>query len=154
MSYQRQVPARSVRRFGTVSVAVGTVLVTLLSVIAVAFAPLTASAAVDDLPSLRVKVRSITLDGYTGNIVVKARVKCTQQVTGVGSASWGMRAVQELRARDSTSIRCNGEAYRSVLTLDPKAGRFHPGLVNLTQRETARGSMVVEVGVSNFDTVI
>jgi hypothetical protein len=118
------------------------------------FTPVHASAAVDDVPEVRVKVRSITLDGYTGNVVVVARVKCTPVVDGVGSASWSVQAVQELRAKASAPIVCDGERRRSVLQLDPKNGRFHRGTVNLTLTQTAAGSQAVEIQSTSFSTEV
>ncbi|MFL6178541.1 MAG: hypothetical protein ACJ74E_01665 [Actinomycetes bacterium] len=114
----------------------------------------TAAAAVDDVPTVRVKIRAISLDGYTGNIVVAARVRCTEKVAGVGSASWNVKAVQELRARAGAAIKCDGVARRSVLQLDSKHGRFHPGTVDLTVEQTAVGSRRVEIQSSSFSTTV
>ena len=114
----------------------------------------TAAAAADDVPNVRVKIRTISLDGYTGNIVVAARVRCTQKVDGVGSASWNVKAVQDLRARAGAAIECDGVTRRSVLQLDPKHGRFHPGTVNLTVEQTAVGSRFVEIQSSSFSTTV
>jgi hypothetical protein len=112
------------------------------------------SAGVNDVPSARVNVRSIAIDGYTGNIVVRARVKCTQIVKGVGTASWNAKAVQDLRAQATAQIRCDGDRHRSVLQLDPKRGRFHPGEVSITVTVTRVGSRFAEVDSRSFDTVV
>lgn len=137
-------------RISTLSVAA---LVATLALGGLSGAPASAGV-VDDVPTVRVKVRTITLDGYTGNVVVVARVKCTPVVTGVGSASWSVKAVQDLRARASAPIECDGERRRSVLQLDPKRGRFHRGIVNLTLTQTAVGSQVVEIQSSSFATEV
>ncbi len=113
-----------------------------------------ASAAIDDVPSARVNIRSITLDGYTGNIVVVARVRCVQKVEGVGTAIWAVNAVQDRKAKASAPIKCDGVRHRSVLQLDPKNGRFHPGEVNMTVTLTRVGSTAAEVGQSSFDAVV
>ena len=123
---------------------------------AVLFSPIaaTASAATDDVPNVRVKVRSISLDGYTGNVVVVTRVKCTQTVAGVGTASWRVKAVQDLRAQAGATITCDGVRRRATLQLDPKHGRFHPGNLNLTVEQTAVGSRTVEIESSSFSTTV
>ncbi|HEX5016899.1 MAG TPA: hypothetical protein VFX15_04875 [Actinomycetes bacterium] len=108
----------------------------------------------DDVPNVRVNLRSITLDGYTGNIVVVARVRCTQQVKGVGTASWRATTVQDLRARAKAPIPCDGERHRSVLQLDPRQGRFHHGDVNMSIEQTAEGSKVVEIESRSFTTTV
>lgn len=114
----------------------------------------TASAGVNDIPSASVTIRSITLDGYTGNIVVVARVRCVRKVEGVGSATWAVNAVQDRKAKASAPIKCDGVRRRSVLQLDPKNGRFHPGEVNMTVTLTRVGSTGAEVGQSSFDAVV
>ena len=113
-----------------------------------------ATAGVDDVPTAKVNVRSIAIDGYTGNIVVRARVKCTQKVKGVGTASWNAKAVQDLRAQATAQIKCDGDRHRSVLQLDPKRGRFHRGDVSITITVTRVGSKLAEVDARSFDTVV
>jgi hypothetical protein len=127
-------------------------LVAALAVSSLTAAP--ASAGVNDIPTARVNVRSIAIDGYTGNIVVRARVKCTRQVKGIGTASWSVKAVQDLRAQATAQIPCNGDRQRSVLQLDPKRGRFHPGQVNMTITVTRVGSTSAEVDSRSFATVV
>ena len=139
---------RSHRRL---SLATTTLLAT-LSMSGIGMGP--AFAGVDDVPTARVKVRSVALDGYTGNLVVKAGVKCTRQVKGVGTASWNVKAVQDLRAQATEQIRCDGVRHRSILQLDPKRGRFHSGLVNLTLTVTRIGSTFAEADSRSFDTVV
>ena len=114
----------------------------------------TASAAVDDVPTVRVKIGSVALDGYTGNVVVVARVRCTQTVDGIGSASWHVHVVQERRAQAGAPIACDGLRHRATLQLDPKRGRFHPGQVNLTVEQTAIGSRTIEIQSSSFSTTV
>ena len=140
---------RSMRLSGLALVATATLSASLLSPLAG-----TAAAAADDVPNVRVKIRAISLDGYTGNIVVAARVRCTEKVDGVGSASWNVKAVQELRAHAGAAIKCDGVVRRSVLQLDPKRGRFHPGTVNLTIEQIAVGSRFVEIQSSSFSTTV
>jgi hypothetical protein len=120
----------------------------------IALSGTTASAATDDVPDVKVKIRSVTLDGYTGNVVVVARVRCTQTVEGVGAASWGATAVQDLRARASAAIPCDGDRRRAVLQLDPKRGRFHAGTINMSVEQVAIGSTSAEVQSSSFTTRI
>jgi hypothetical protein len=112
------------------------------------------STTVDDVPNVRVTIRSVSLDGYTGNLVVAARVRCTPTVDGVGSASWMAQAVQDLRARASAPIRCDGVRHRSVLQLDPTRGRFHRGVVQMTVQQQAIGSSNVEISSSNFAVTV
>jgi len=133
------------------ALAVATLAVT-LSISGLSAAP--ARAGVDDIPTVRVNIRSIAIDGYTGNIVVRARVKCTRQVKGVGTASWNVKAVQDLRAQATAQIPCDGDRRRSVLQLDPRRGRFHPGQVNVTVTVTRVGSKTAEVDSRSFDTVL
>jgi hypothetical protein len=114
----------------------------------------TANAATDDVPDVRVTLRSISLDGYTGNIVVVARVRCTPKVDGVGTASWHVKAVQELRAQAGAPITCDGTRRRATLQLDPNRGRFHPGTVNLTVEQTAAGTRIVEIESSSFSASV
>jgi hypothetical protein len=113
-----------------------------------------ASAAVDDVPTVRVKIASTSLDGYTGNVVVFARVRCTPAVAGVGSASWMVQAVQDRRARASAPIPCDGIRHRSELQLDPKRGRFHRGVVQLTVQQQAVGSHTSEISSSSFSVTV
>jgi hypothetical protein len=136
----------------TRSCAIATTAVIAISAVLLSPFAATASAATDDVPNVRVKIGSITLDGYTGNVVVAARVRCTQTVDGVGTASWHVQAVQELRAQAGAAITCDGVRRRAVLQLDPKHGRFHPGKVNLTVEKTAVGSRTVEIDASSFST--
>lgn len=110
------------------------------------------AAAGDDIPDVKVKVRSVTLNGYTGNIVVRARVKCTQVVSGVGTAAWGASALQDLRASAGEAIECDGEGRRTKLVLDPRKGRFHPGQVGMTIGWTAFGSKAAEAESQSFTT--
>ena len=86
-----------------------------------------ASAGQTNTPDITWKLRSITLDGYSGNLIVKARVRCD----GKGTASWTAIAVQDLRARGTAPIICDGQGRRSKIVLDPAKGRFHPGQVSM-----------------------
>ena len=143
---------QSGRRARKVATLVASMSVGALTIGALGAAPATAS--VNDVPSVRVNVRSIEIDGYTGNIVVRARVKCTRTVKGVGTAFWNAKAVQDLRAQATAQIRCDGDRHRSVLKLDPKRGRFHPGSVSMTITVTRVGSTFAEVDSRSFDTVV
>jgi hypothetical protein len=114
----------------------------------------TASAGLDDVPFARVQVRSLTLDGYTGNVLVVARVRCEQKIDGVGTASWSVNVVQDLKAKAKGSIECDGVRHRAVLLLDPKRGRFAPGAVNVTITVIRQGSKFAEVESASFDAVV
>jgi hypothetical protein len=79
-------------------------------------------------PSLLVQLRSVEFDAYTGNVTVKVRVACSN----AESASWNARLVQEVRAKGSRAIPCDGERHRSRIVLDPVKGRFTAGPAELT----------------------
>lgn len=108
----------------------------------------------DDTPDVRVKIRSITLNSYTGNIEVRSRVKCTQVVPGVGTAAWGASAYQDIRARAGATIACDGVGRRTKLVLAPRKVGFHPGRVGMTVWWTAFGSKAAEAESQSFTTRI
>lgn len=112
------------------------------------------AAAVDDTPSVKLKVRSITLDPYTGNIEVRVRVKCTRAVPGVGRAAWGASARQDRRASAGEKVTCDGVRRRTSLILDPRNGQFHRGEVGITIGWTAFGSMSVVGESQGFTTTV
>ena len=120
------------------------------SVALVALSAVPASAAKSDAPDLRWKLRSVTLDGYTGNLVVKARVRCT----GKGTASWTALAVQDLRARGTAPITCDGQGRRSKIVLDPVRGRFHPGTVAMDIALGACGKHTCTGSGQSFSTTV
>ncbi len=107
-----------------------------------------------DVPDVRVKLRSVTLDGYTGNIEVRTRVRCTQTVPGVGTASWRTSATQDLKASGSAEITCDGVGRRAKIVLDPSSGRFHPGEVGMTLDYFGVGSTGAVGGGRVFTTVV
>ncbi len=109
---------------------------------------------VSDIPDVRVKVRSITLDGYTGNIAVRTRVRCTQVVPGVGTASWRTSATQDLKATGGATITCDGVSRRAKIILDPRDGRFHRGEVGMTIDYFAFGSTSAVGEGSSFSVVV
>lgn len=79
-------------------------------------------------PTVRIGIRAVAFDAYTGNVTVKARVACDNADTG----SWNVRLTQEVTARGSAPITCDGERHRSRIVLDPAKGRFEPGPADLT----------------------
>lgn len=107
-----------------------------------------------DVPEVRVKLRSVTLDGYTGNIEVRTRVRCTQVEPGVGTASWRTSALQDLKASGSAEIACDGVGRRAKIVLDPRDGRFHPGEVGMTIDYFAIGSTAVGGAGFSFTAVV
>jgi hypothetical protein len=107
-----------------------------------------------DVPEVSVKLRSVTLDGYSGNIEVRTRVKCTQTKAGVGTASWRTSATQELKASGSAEIACDGVGRRAKVILDPRDGRFQPGEVGMTLEYSAIGSTGATVSGRSFTTVV
>jgi hypothetical protein len=107
-----------------------------------------------DVPDVSVKLRSVTLNGYSGNIEVRTRVKCTQTKAGVGTASWRTSATQEREASGSAEIACDGVGRRAKIVLDLRDGRFQPGEVGMTLDYFAIGSGdAIGVGTS-FTTVV
>jgi hypothetical protein len=109
-----------------------------------------ASAGQTDAPEITWKLRSITLNGYTGNLVVKARVRCD----GKGTASWTAIAVQDLRARGTADIVCDGDGRRSKIVLDPARGRFHPGEVAMDIALVACSKDFCSVSGQSFSTTV
>ncbi len=109
-----------------------------------------ASAGQNDAPDIKWKLRSITLDGYTGNLIVKARVRCD----GKGTASWTTIAVQDLRARGTAPIICDGNGHRSTIVLDPAKGRFHPGQVAIDIALVACSKDFCTVSGESFATTV
>lgn len=107
-----------------------------------------------DIPRVKVKIRSVTLAGYTGNIEVRARVKCTPVVSGVGTAAWAASARQDLRASAGAPIECDGVRRRAKLVLTPRNGGFHPGRVGMTVAWTALGSKSAEAESQSFTTKV
>jgi len=125
----------------------------LASALALAGTPAQA-ATVDDIPHMKFKIRSITLNGYSGNIEVRVRIKCTQVVAGVGEAAWGASARQDLRAKAGEAVECDGVGRRTKLVLDPRNGSFHPGEVGMTIGWTAFGSTAAEAELQSFTTTV
>ncbi len=109
-----------------------------------------ASAGQSDAPDIHWKLRSVTLNGYTGNLVVKARVRCD----GKGTASWTAIAVQDLRARGAAPILCDGQGRRSTIVLDPAKGRFHPGEVAMDIALVACSTDFCTVSGQSFSTTV
>lgn len=107
-----------------------------------------------DVPDVKLTLRSVTLDGYTGNIEVRTRVRCTQVVPGVGTASWRTSAAQDLKASGSAEIVCDGVGRRAKIVLDPRNGRFQPGEVGMTIDYFAIGSTGAVGTGSSFTTVV
>ncbi|MCZ3387942.1 MAG: hypothetical protein LH645_02195 [Actinomycetia bacterium] len=107
-----------------------------------------------DVPDVSVKLRSVTLDGYSGNIEVRTRVRCTQVEPGVGTASWRTSATQDLKASGSAEIACDGVGRRAKIVLDPRNGRFYPGEVGMTIDFFAVGSTGAIGTGSSFTTVV
>lgn len=93
---------------------------------------LPASAAMEattTLPETVLKVKSIDWQARTGNVEVTARVKCT----GDGTFRWAAALEQgDIHARNSSQVPCDDDGYRSTLVLDPRGGRFHPGVAEFT----------------------
>ena len=107
-----------------------------------------------DVPDVSVKLRSVTLNGYSGNIEVRTRVKCTQVTAGIGTASWRASAAQDLNASGSAEIACDGVGRRAKIVLDPRDGRFQPGEVGMTLDYFAIGSTGAVGNGSSFTTVV
>lgn len=105
-----------------------------------------------DIPEVRVKIRSVTLDHYTGNIEVRTRVKCEQAVAGVGTGRWRASAFQDARAAGSADITCDGVGRRAKIILDPRVGRFHPGAADITIDSLAFGSTSGTFESTSFTT--
>ncbi|MGB2839958.1 MAG: hypothetical protein WBC76_09015 [Actinomycetes bacterium] len=106
------------------------------------------SAARADAPEIRWKLRSITLDVYSGTITVKARVRCS----GRGTAEWSARAVQDVRARGTAEIICDGQRRRSKIMLDPANGSFRPGPVSFDIGLVACGKKTCTASGQSFTT--
>jgi len=106
------------------------------------------SAARADAPEIRWKLRSITLDVYSGTITVKARVRCS----GRGTAEWSARAVQDVRARDTAEIICDDQRRRSKIMLDPANGSFRPGPVSFDIGLVACGKKTCTASGQSFTT--
>lgn len=109
----------------------------LLAVIAVLVVPaFPAAASTAPLPETVLHIKSIDWQPKTGNVAITARVKCT----GVGTFQWAAAVAQgNLRVRNSTSVPCDGDGYRSTLILNPRNGRFHPGDAELTVQQIVMG---------------
>lgn len=107
-----------------------------------------------DVPDVSVKLRSVILNGYSGNIEVRSRVTCTQAVPGVGTASWRTSAAQDLKASGSAEIACDGVGRRAKIVLDPRDGRFQPGEVGMTLDYFAVGSAGAIGTGSSFTTLV
>ena len=133
-----------------VTLAVGVVLA---SAVGLAGTPAQAGTA-HDVPHVKLKVRSITLDAYAGDILVRVRAKCTPEKPGVGTAAWGASARQDVRASAGETIECDGVGRRTKLVLDPRKGWFHRGEVAMTIGWTAFGSSSAEAESSSFTTKV
>lgn len=113
-----------------------------------------ASAAVDDVPHVRVNIRSIELAAYSGAVSVLARVRCTPEVDGVGTASWSVKATQDVRARATAAIPCDGKRRTVGLRLVPKNGRFEHGALDVQLSTLAEGTNSAEGTATFFTTTI
>ncbi len=124
------------------------VLVALAGLVLLPAAPASASKA--DVPELLWKLRSVSLDNYTGTITVKARVRCD----GSGTAAWSARALQDVRARGTAEITCDGQRRRSKIVLDPANGFFRPGSVSFDIGLVACDRTSCTVSGQSFTTTV
>lgn len=97
---------------------------------------LPAAAATAPLPETKLKVKSIDWQPRSGNVEVTARVKCT----GEGTFRWDVR-LEQGRTKDqgSANVPCDGDGFFSTILLEPRTGRFHPGIAALSTGGTVIG---------------
>jgi hypothetical protein len=114
--------------------------------------PITPAAAGNkaNVPHATFGVKDVRLNGYTGHIIVKARVSCT----GTGSMTWSAQAVQGLTAAGSKSVPCDGVKRRSRIALDPVYGRFRPGPVSLIVGYVVCGPKTCQAFSQSLDTTV
>lgn len=121
-------------------------------VAALALPMLPAAAAGDrtNVPDATLRVKDVRLNGYTGKVIVVARVSCT----GTGTMSWSAQALQDLSASGSKDVPCDGVKRRSRLALDPVYGRFHPGPVSLSVGYLVCGPKACQAFGQSIDTTV
>jgi len=125
------------------------VLPALLSALLLPVTPASAGARAT-VPDATFRVKDVRLNAYTGNIVVKARVRCT----GTGTMTWSAQAQQDLSAAGSKDVPCDGVKRRSKIALDPIDGRFHRGAVSLIVGYVVCGPKVCEAFGQSLDTTV
>lgn len=114
--------------------------------------PVTPASAGDttNVPDATFGVKNVRLNGYTGNIIVVARVSCT----GTGTMTWSAQAQQDLSAFGSKDVPCDGVKRRSRIALDPADGRFHPGAVSLIVGYVVCGPKACQAFGQSLDTTV
>jgi hypothetical protein len=114
--------------------------------------PITPASAGDtsNVPNATFRVKDVRINGYTGNIIVAARVSCT----GTGTMTWSAQAQQDLSAAGSKDVPCDGVKRRSRIALDPADGRFHPGAVSLIVGYVVCGPTACQATGQSLDTTV
>ena len=112
--------------------------------------PMDPASAGSDTPDVRWKLRFVSLDPYTGDVTVKARARCS----GEGTASWTAVAVQDVRARGTAQITCDGQGRRSKVILSSDKGAFRHGPVSLDIAVVACSTTACTVSGQSFTTTI
>ena len=83
----------------------------------------------------------------TGSVHAEALITCAR---GVTHAQVRFELAQsDAGARASTKVRCDGRSHRVNLLLDPKRGRFHPGMSVASWSTTGCSGDVCWVGIAD-----